>query len=62
MSDEINDFLLHNGILDNTIFNRSHFEVLDFKTNFILEKLDFEWEEITTDMLEKMITHPKNNY
>ncbi|RIP37330.1 amino acid adenylation domain-containing protein [Staphylococcus gallinarum] len=62
LSDEVNDFLLHNGILDNTVFNKSQFKILDFKTNFILEKLNFEWKEISTDLLEKMIIHPKNSY
>lgn len=62
MSDEINDFLLHTGILDNNIFNKSHFEVLDFKTNFILEKLNFKWQPIENVTLSKMISHPKNNF
>ncbi|PTJ83802.1 hypothetical protein BU055_06945 [Staphylococcus succinus] len=61
-SDEINDFLLHTGILDNNMFNKSHFEVMDFKTNFILKKLDFEWKVTDNELLSKMITHPKNNF
>lgn len=62
MSDEINDFLLHTGILDNTLFNKSHFEILDYKTNFVLERLDFQWKPTSTETLEKMINHPKNNF
>ena len=58
-SDEINDFLLHTGILDNNMFNKSHFEVLDFKTNYILEKLNFEWKPTDNEILSKMISHPK---
>jgi hypothetical protein len=61
-SDEINDFLLHTGILDNNMFNKSHFEVLDFKTNYILEKLNFEWKPTDNEILSKMISHPKNNF
>ncbi|WP_436955878.1 non-ribosomal peptide synthase/polyketide synthase [Staphylococcus sp. AS1337] len=62
MSDQINDFLLHTGVLDNNIFNKSHFEVLDFKTNFILEKLNFKWQPTEDETLSKMISHPKNNF
>ena len=62
MSDQINDFLLHTGVLDNNIFNKSHFEVLDFKTNFILEKLNFKWQPTEDVTLSKMISHPKNNF
>ncbi|MEB6044601.1 non-ribosomal peptide synthase/polyketide synthase [Staphylococcus pseudoxylosus] len=62
MTDQINDFLLHTGVLDNNIFNKSHFEVLDFKTNFILEKLNFKWQPTEDATLSKMISHPKNNF
>lgn len=35
---------------------------MDFKTNFILKKLDFEWKVTDNELLSKMITHPKNNF
>jgi amino acid adenylation domain-containing protein/thioester reductase-like protein len=62
LNDEVNTFLLHTGILDNTLFNKSHFETLDYKTNFILEKLDFQWRPITSNLLTKMVSHTKNNF
>lgn len=62
MSDEVNAFLLHTGILDNTLFNKAHFEILDYKTNFILEKLNFQWEPTSENTLNIMINHTKNNF
>ncbi|WP_193014010.1 non-ribosomal peptide synthetase [Staphylococcus equorum] len=62
MSDEVNAFLLHTGILDNTLFNKVHFEILDYKTNFILEKLNFQWEPTSENTLDIMINHTKNNF
>ncbi|MDK9852283.1 non-ribosomal peptide synthetase family protein [Staphylococcus equorum] len=62
MSDEVNAFLLHTGILDNTLFNKAHFEILDYKTNFILEKLNFQWEPTSENILNIMINHTKNNF
>ncbi|EJX19180.1 hypothetical protein SOJ_01190 [Staphylococcus sp. OJ82] len=62
MSDEVNAFLLHTGILDNTLFNKAHFEILDYKTNFILKKLNFQWEPTSENTLNIMINHTKNNF
>ncbi|MCG3399240.1 non-ribosomal peptide synthetase [Staphylococcus massiliensis] len=53
--DEINKFLLHTGMLDDNAQGQTHYDILDFKTNYILSQLDFKWEEVSDDILQKMI-------
>ncbi|MBO0377778.1 SDR family oxidoreductase, partial [Staphylococcus warneri] len=62
IDDDLDRFLLHTGILDGNIFNSSDFEIHSFKTNFILNKLGFNWEYIDKDTLKSMINHSKNSF
>ena len=62
IDDDLNRFLLHTGILDGNIFDSSNFEIHSFKTNFILNKLDFNWESIDRNTLKSMIRHSKNSF
>lgn len=57
LSQYINDFLLHRGMLDDEIKEHTHFDISNFKTNFILDQLDVKWKQVDDQLINKMISN-----
>ncbi|HGO1816517.1 TPA: amino acid adenylation domain-containing protein [Staphylococcus aureus] len=61
-SNSLDSFLLHTGIFDDTFDSKTEIDIDSFKTNYILSKLNFEWEPINDKILEKMFENKKNKF
>ncbi|MCD8925290.1 SDR family oxidoreductase, partial [Staphylococcus epidermidis] len=61
-TDYLDNLLLHTGVYDDNIFNKTIFDLDSFKTNYILKKINFKWNPVSKKLLSDMFTNHKNSF